>query len=197
MGEKLDVTLGRIYVLILEEKNKNKNKIFKNCTIKSFLISVFVWYKLPWLWILQWCRHCLLRFFSTHNSSYKQNCPFQGDKIISTSGLMVNIYVLLFSGINVVKKFKASRFNIDEQLYKEGKINIQTLTKNKFLPKKVRENVGNPKELWKALKSLGLPFNITPVSQISLKDGENISFDEKTNSNSFKNFHANLALKFS
>ena len=110
---------------------------------------------------------------------------------------MVNIYVLLFSGINVVKKFKASRFNIDEKLYKDAKINIQTLTKIKFLPKNVRENVGNPKELWKVLKSLGLPFNITPVSQISLKDGEKISFDEKTNSNSFKNFHANLALKFS
>ena len=51
-----------------------------------------------------------------------------------------------------------------------------------------------PKELWKALKSLGLPSKITPVSQVSLKDGETISFDEKTNNNSFKNFYANLAL---
>ena len=59
---------------------------------------------------------------------------------------------------------------------------------------KLRENVGKPKELWKALKSLGLPSKITPVSQVSLKDGETISFDEKTNNNSFKNFYANLAL---
>ena len=44
------------------------------------------------------------------------------------------------------------------------------------------------KELWKALKSLGLP------SKIFLKDGEKISFDEKTNNNSFNNFYANLAL---
>lgn len=29
MGEKLDVMLGRIYILIWEEKNKNKNKVFK------------------------------------------------------------------------------------------------------------------------------------------------------------------------
>ena len=63
-----------------------------------------------------------------------------------------------------------------------------------FYQEKPRENFGKPKELWKALKSLGLPSKITPVSQVSLKDGETISFDEKTNNNSFKNFYANLAL---
>ena len=71
-----------------------------------------------------------------------------------------------------IKKFKASRLNFDEQLYKEAKINVQKLIKNKK-----SENVGKPKELWKALKSLGLPSKIAPVSQISLKDGENFSFD--------------------
>ena len=83
-----------------------------------------------------------------------------------------------------LKKFKASRLNIDEQLYKEAKINVQKLIKNKkrdFYHEKLRENVGKPKELWKALKSLGLPFTIIPVSQVSLKDGEKNSFDEKTN----------------
>ena len=96
-----------------------------------------------------------------------------------------------------LKKFKASRLNIDEQLYKEAKTNVQKLIKIKereFYQEKLRENVGKPKELWKALKSLGLPSKITPVSQVSLKDGETISFDEKTNNNSFKNFYANLAL---
>ena len=34
----------------------------------------------------------------------------------------------------------------------------------------------------------------TPVSYVSLKDGEKISFDEKSNNNSFKNLNANLAL---
>ena len=82
-------------------------------------------------------------------------------------------------------------------MYKEAKINVQKLIKNKkkrLLPRKIKENVGKPKELWKALKSLGLPSKITPVPQVSLKDGETISFDEKTNNNSFKNFYANLAL---
>ena len=82
-----------------------------------------------------------------------------------------------------LKKFKASRLNIDGQLYREAKINVQKLIKIKkrdFYQEKLRENVGKPKELWKALKSLGLPFTIIPVSQVSLKDGEKNSFDEKT-----------------
>ena len=41
--------------------------------------------------------------------------------------------------------------------------------------------VGKPKELRKALESLGLPSKITQVSQISLKDLEKNLFDEKTN----------------
>ena len=80
-------------------------------------------------------------------------------------------------------------------MYKEAKINAQKLIKIKkrdFYQEKLRENVGKPKELWKALKSLGLASKITPVSQVSLKGGEKISFDEKTKYNSFKNFYANL-----
>ena len=82
-------------------------------------------------------------------------------------------------------------------MYEEAKITVQKLIKNKkrdFYQEKVRGNVGKPKELWKALKSLGLQSKITPVSQVSLKDGEKILFGEKTNNNSFKNFYINLAL---
>ena len=63
-----------------------------------------------------------------------------------------------------LKKFKESRLNIDEQLYKEAKTNVQKLIK-------IKE---------RALNSLGLPSKITPVSQVSLTDGETILFDEKT-----------------
>ena len=49
-------------------------------------------------------------------------------------------------------------------------------------------------ELWKPLKSLGLPSKITPVSQVFLEDEEKTLFDEKTNSNFLKKFYANLAL---
>ena len=80
---------------------------------------------------------------------------------------------------------------------KEAKINVHKLIKNKkrdFYQEKLRENVGKPQEIWKVLKSLVLPSKITLASQVSLKDGEKISFDEKPNNNSFKNFYGNLAL---
>ena len=52
-------------------------------------------------------------------------------------------------------KFKASRLNNDKQFYKAAKKNVQKLTKRKkrdFYQEKLRESVGRPKELWKALK---------------------------------------------
>ena len=60
--------------------------------------------------------------------------------------------------------------------------------------KNSRKNVGKPKEQWKALKSLSLPYKIITVSQISFKDDEKNPFDQKTNNNSFKIFKASLAL---
>ena len=72
-----------------------------------------------------------------------------------------------------LQKFKASRPNIVEQLYKEAKANMQKLVKKRdFHQEILRENVSKPKELWKSLKSLGVPAKITPVSQISFKVGE-------------------------
>ena len=58
-----------------------------------------------------------------HNFSYKQYCTFQGDnKKFPTIGLIVK---------KKNKKFKASRLNVDKQLFKEAKINLQKLIKNK------------------------------------------------------------------
>ena len=71
------------------------------------------------------------------------------------------------------------------------------LLKNKkidFHREKLRENVGKSKEPWKAIKTLSLLSKITPVSQTFLNNEEKISFHEKTNNNSFKNFYTNLAL---
>ena len=39
-----------------------------------------------------------------------------------------------------LKKFKASRLNIDEQLYKEVKINVQKLIKNKIKETSTKKN---------------------------------------------------------
>ena len=55
------------------------------------------------------------------------------------------------------KKFKKSKFHIDELIYKEAKNTVQRLIKEKkkkFFSKKLEENIGEPKELWKNLKNL-------------------------------------------
>ena len=51
--------------------------------------------------------------------------------------------------------------HIDEDLHKEAKYHAVKLIKQKksqFYKEKLKENIGKPKELWKALKSLGLPL---------------------------------------
>ena len=53
------------------------------------------------------------------------------------------------------KMFKKSKLHIDELIYKEAKNTVQRLIKEKkktFFSKKLEENIGGPKELWKNLK---------------------------------------------
>ena len=58
---------------------------------------------------------------------------------------------------------------------------------------KLNENIGKPKELWKSLKSLGLPSKKTTPSSICLENNGTLSFDSKTNAEIFKDFYSNLA----
>ena len=63
------------------------------------------------------------------------------------------------------KKFKKSKLHIVELMYKEAKNTVQRLIKAKkknFFSKKLEENIGKPKELWKILKKLGFPKTKTP-----------------------------------
>ena len=66
--------------------------------------------------------------------------------------------------------------------------------KRKFIEQKLNENVGKPKDLWKTIKSLGLPSKVSPSMNICLKNEKgNLIFDPKENANIFKNFFSNLA----
>ena len=47
--------------------------------------------------------------------------------------------------------------------------------------------------MWKTLRSLGLPSKKGTISNICLKKGENICFDERTNTKTFKEFFGYLA----
>ena len=89
-----------------------------------------------------------------------------------------------------LKNFKPTKLHIDEELYKESKyftIKLIKEKKKKFYREKLNENIGKPKKLWKALKSLGLPCKKGSISNISLIE------DDKTNASTFKEFFCNLA----
>ena len=71
-----------------------------------------------------------------------------------------------------LKQFKSTKLHIDEDLYKESKSHAVKLIKQKksqFYKEKLKENIGKPKELWKALKSLGLPSKKGTISNMSQK----------------------------
>ena len=53
------------------------------------------------------------------------------------------------------RKFKKSKLQIDKDRYKLQKMIINK--KRAFVENKLTESIGKPKDLWKALRSLGLP----------------------------------------
>ena len=94
------------------------------------------------------------------------------------------------------KTFKKSKSVLHEEIYKDSKYFVRKLIKNKkkvFFENKLKENIGKPKELWKTLKSLGLPQKNNPGASICLNNDGKHSFDAKNNSEIFKDFFGNLA----
>ena len=81
-------------------------------------------------------------------------------------------------------------------IYREAKNTVQRLIKEKkkkFFSKKLEENIGEPKELWKNLKKLGLPKTKTPSANICLKENDGLSFCSLSITKNFKEFFSNLA----
>ena len=95
------------------------------------------------------------------------------------------------------KKFKKSKLHVDEICFKEARNDVQNLIKKKkktFFGNKLNENIGKPKELWKALNDIGLPKKGSSGKQnICLKDKDNLIFDPKKTSNIFKTFFSDIA----
>ena len=95
----------------------------------------------------------------------------------------------------LLAKFKKSRSHSDNENYKKSRNKVQRLIKVKknFLIEKLNDNIGKPKELWKSLKSLGLPSKESSSVMICLEKDGILSFDPKTNPEIFKDFYLNLA----
>ena len=72
---------------------------------------------------------------------------------------------------------------------KEAKYHAVKLIKQKkshFYKKKLKETIGKPNELLKALKSLGLPSKKVTISNICLKKDGKLCFVHKANANAYK-----------
>ena len=94
------------------------------------------------------------------------------------------------------QKFKKTRNQVDEDIYKSTKYDVEKFIQKKkrdYYHTKLEQNIGKPKELWKTLKTLGLPSKKTSVSKICLKKEDGISFDDATNVSIFNKFYSNLA----
>ena len=95
-------------------------------------------------------------------------------------------------------KFKKTKSYNDHENYKKARNNIQRIIKNKkrnFIERKLTENIGKPKELWKILRGIGAPSKNKSNHSICLQSDNNISFDTETNCEIFKKFFGNLANK--
>ena len=70
---------------------------------------------------------------------------------------------------------------------------MRKLKKKEYFKQKLQENRGKPKELWKTLKSLGLPSKTSSSSKPCLKEDGELKHDSKSIARIFKDFFSNLA----
>ena len=81
-------------------------------------------------------------------------------------------------------KFKKSKFHIDEETHKKIRNQVQKLIKKKkrkFYKVNLKQKINKSKELWKTLKSMGLPSKAASASNICLKDRNEIVFNDTKN----------------
>ena len=94
------------------------------------------------------------------------------------------------------KKSKSSRLNIDWEIYKEARNEVQRtikLKKKQYLEEKLSENIAKPKELWQILKSLALTNKNDSPSNICLKNKNDLLFNSLSIAETFKKHYSSLA----
>ena len=78
---------------------------------------------------------------------------------------------------NLFKKFKTSRISLDQENYMKAHYKVKKIIARKkkiCFEKKLTENICKSKELWKTLKSVGLPNKVSIATINALKDSKEI-----------------------
>ena len=94
------------------------------------------------------------------------------------------------------KKYKKTRLHVDEEIYKRARYSVQNLIakkKKEFFENRLKEFIGKPKELWKAIKSLGLPNKSGRCIVGALTENQIVKHDTNSILKNFKKFYSNLA----
>ena len=94
------------------------------------------------------------------------------------------------------KKYKKTRLHVDKEIYKRARYSVQNLIakkKKEFFENKLKECIGKPKDLWKAIKSLGLPNKSGGCIVGALAENQIVKHDTKSILKTFKSFYSNLA----
>ena len=97
---------------------------------------------------------------------------------------------LIHAPEKLLLKFKKSNLHIDEKNYKKVKYQVQNLIRKKkreLYETNLRQKMNKLKELWKTLKSMGLPSKAVTASNICLKSRNEILFNASKNCSIFKN----------
>ena len=103
---------------------------------------------------------------------------------------------LIYAREKLFLKFKKSKLHIDEENYKKVKYQAQNYIrkeKREFYETNLRQKINKPKELWKTLKSMGVPSKAVTASNICLKEKDKIVFNASKNCSIFKNYFSSLA----
>ena len=93
------------------------------------------------------------------------------------------------------KKYKKTRLHVDKEIYKRARYSVQNLIakkKKEFFENKLKECIGKPKDLWKAIKSLGLPNKSGGCIVGALAENQIVKHDTKSILKTFKSFYSNL-----
>ena len=95
----------------------------------------------------------------------------------------------------LLKKSKKYRLHVDKDNHKVVRNETQKLIRAKkaYFERKLNENIGKPKELWKSLKSLGLKFERSISNINCLENDKSANFDVKDTAEDFNAYFSNLA----
>ena len=91
--------------------------------------------------------------------------------------------------------FKKSKLLIDKDIYNVARYKVRKMLFNKkkwLFKRKLSDSIGKSKDLWKALKSLGLPNKTSSCKVSDLKINKTVKHDDNSVLERFKNYYSTL-----